>query len=107
MSDATSLMFLDRLTMHVRPDPSRVVVRPLKIATEPRGLNPIDQTRVDHVLERVLALDAQASEQLLADVLENFDGRHRNLLETFEARADEMERDFAPHRDFSKTQRRL
>ena len=27
----------------------------------------------------------------LAEVLENFQGRHRNLLDTFEARAVEME----------------
>src|SRR5258708_4938085 len=107
MRDLDSFMFLDRLTMHVRPDPSRVVVRPLKLAAEPRGLNPTDQTRVNNVLDRVLALDAQTTELLLADVLENFAGRHRNLLETFEARADEMAQAFAPHTEFSKTQRRL
>jgi len=107
MSGADSLMFSDRLTMHVRPDPSRVVLRPLKLATEPRGLNATDETRVNHVLDRVLALDAQTTERLLADVLENFQGRHRDLLETFEARAGEMEKAFAPHAEFSKTQRRL
>src|SRR5439155_15214072 len=47
------------------------------------------------------------TEKLLADVLENFDGRHRNLLETFEARAIEMEKAFAPHTTFSTIQRRL
>ena len=40
-------------------------------------------------------------------MLENFQGRHRNLLETFEARADEMEDAFAAHVDFTKTQRQL
>ena len=107
MSGADSLMFSDRLTMHVRPDPSRVVLRPLKLATEPRGLNATDETRVNHVLDRVLALDAETTERLLAEVLENFDARHRNLLETFEARAGEMEKSFAPHMEFSKMQRRL
>jgi hypothetical protein len=43
----------------------------------------------------------------LADVLENFEGRHRNLLEIFEARADEMENAFAAHGTFSKIQRQL
>ena len=100
-------MFLDRLTMHMRPDPSRVVLRPLKIATEPRGLNATDKTRANHVLDRVLALDAETTERLLAEVLENFEGRHRNLLETFEARAAEMEAAFAPHTEFSKPQRQL
>ena len=32
-----------------------------------------------------------AADAQLAEVLENFQGRHRNLLDTFEARADEME----------------
>jgi hypothetical protein len=40
-------------------------------------------------------------------VLENFQGRHRNLLETFEARADEMEEALAAHGAFSKVQRQL
>ena len=49
----------------------------------------------------------EAAASQLADVLENFDGRHRNLLDTFEARAAEMEDAFAPHAAFTKTQRQL
>jgi predicted GH43/DUF377 family glycosyl hydrolase len=40
-------------------------------------------------------------------VLENFQGRHRNLLETFEARADVMEQALAAHGSFSNAQRQL
>ncbi len=40
-------------------------------------------------------------------MLENFLGRHRNLLETFESRADEMEEALAAHGAFSRTQRQL
>ena len=40
-------------------------------------------------------------------MLENFDGRHRNLLEIFESRAAEMEDAFAPHAELDQTQRRL
>jgi predicted GH43/DUF377 family glycosyl hydrolase len=40
-------------------------------------------------------------------VLENFEGRHRNLLEIFESRAAEMEDAFAPHAALNLTQRRL
>ena len=43
----------------------------------------------------------------MADILENFQGRHRNLIETCEARADEMEDAFNSHAMFDKTQRRL
>jgi len=82
-------------------------VRPFKPATEPRDLNPTDKMRANHIVERVLALDSEAVASQLTDVLDNFLGRHRNLLEKFEARADEMEEAFARHGAFSKLQRQL
>ena len=97
MSQAT---FLNRQALYLRPDPARVIVRPFKPATEPRDLNPTDKTRANHIVERVLALDPKVAASLLADVLENFQGRHRNLLETFEARADEMEEALGGSRRF-------
>jgi predicted GH43/DUF377 family glycosyl hydrolase len=99
--------FLHRKALYLRPDPTRVIVRPFKPATEPRDLNPTDKTRANHIVERILALDAKAAASLLADVLENFQGRHRNLLETFELRADEMEEALAAHVTFSEIQRQL
>jgi predicted GH43/DUF377 family glycosyl hydrolase len=99
--------FLNRQALYLRPDPARVIVRPFKPATEPRDLNPTDKTRANHIVERVLNLDSEAAASQLADVLENFTGRHRNLLETFELRADEMEPALAAHRDFSEVQRQL
>lgn len=104
MSQST---FLNRHALHLRPDPSRVVVRPFKPATEPRDLNPTDKSRANHIVERVLALDPETAAGLLADVLENFQGRHRNLLATFEARADSMEDALASHATFSPLQRQL
>jgi len=99
--------FLNRQALHLRPDPARVIVRPFKPATEPRDLNPTDKTRANHIVERVLNLDSQEAAHQLADVLENFEGRHRNLLETFELRADQMEAALAAHSTFSKVQRQL
>ena len=99
--------FLNRQALYLRPDPARVIVRPFKPATEPRDLNPTDKTRANHIVERVLALDTKAAAAQLADVLENFEGRHRNLLETFELRADEMEEALAAHCTFSEAQRQL
>ncbi len=104
MSQAT---FLHRQALYLRPDPARVIVRPFKPATEPRDLNPTDKTRANHIVERVLALDPKVAAHQLADVLENFEGRHRNLLETFEARADVMEQALAAHGAFSSVQRQL
>jgi predicted GH43/DUF377 family glycosyl hydrolase len=98
---------MNRQTLYLRPDPARVVVRPFKPATEPRDLNPTDKIRANHIVDRVLRLDADAATQQLNEVLENFDGRHRNLLDIFEARADEMEDALDPHAGLDKTQRRL
>jgi len=99
--------FLNRQGLHLRPDPARVIVRPFKPTTEPRDLNPTDKVRANHIVDRVLALSSEAVAVQLADVLENFEGRHRNLLERFETRADEMEDAFATHGVFSKAQRQL
>ncbi|WP_108512267.1 glycoside hydrolase family 130 protein [Bradyrhizobium algeriense] len=99
--------FVNRRALYLRPDPARVIVRPFKPATEPRDLNPTDKTRANHIVERVLNLDPQAAASQLADVLENFQGRHRNLLETFERRADEMEEALLAHITFSEVQRQL
>ncbi len=82
-------------------------MRPFKPATEPRNINATDKTRAHHIVDRVLALDPDSAANQLADVLDNFQGRHRNLLAIFEARADEMEPIFAPHASLSQQQRRL
>src|SRR5438105_9424664 len=100
-------IFLNRQALYLRPDPARVIVRPFKPATEPRDFNPTDKTRANHIVDRVLALDPETVASQLADVLENFLGRHRNLLQTFEARAAEMEAAFATHVPFTQDQRRL
>ncbi len=84
-----------------------MVVRPFKPATEPRDLNATDKKRANHIVDRVLALDTEAAAQELAEVTENFEGRHRNLLKIFSARADEMEEAFAAHAVFTPEQRLL
>jgi predicted GH43/DUF377 family glycosyl hydrolase len=103
----SQLRFLNRQSLYLRPDPARVVVRPFKPATEPRDLNPTDKIRANHIVGRVLRLDAEAAEQQLSDVLDNFEGRHRNLIDIFEARAQDMEDALEPHAELNKTQRRL
>jgi predicted GH43/DUF377 family glycosyl hydrolase len=99
--------FLHRQALYLRPDPARVIVRPFKPATEPRDFNPTDKTRANHIVARILALEEKAAASMLADVLENFQGRHRNLLETFALRADEMEDALTRHDSFSEIQRQL
>jgi predicted GH43/DUF377 family glycosyl hydrolase len=99
--------FLNRQNLYLRPDPTRVVVRPFKPATEPRDLNPTDKTRANHIVGRVVRLESDAAERQLAEVLENFEGRHRNLLEIFETRAADMEQALEPHVVLNRTQRCL
>jgi predicted GH43/DUF377 family glycosyl hydrolase len=99
--------FINRRALYLRPDPARVIVRPFKPTTEPRDLNPTEKTRANHIVERVLNLDPETAAAQLADVLESFQGRHRNLLQTFERRADEMEEALLEHCTFSEVQRQL
>ena len=99
--------FLNRQVLYLRPDPARVVVRPFKPATEPRDLNPTDKRRANHIVDRVLRLEAASAAQQLSEVLENFEGRHRNLIDIFETRAAEMEEALNPHAKLNKTQRGL
>lgn len=98
---------INRQDVYLRPNPARVIVRPFKPATEPRDLSPVDKTRANHIVDRVLALSPEEAERELADVLANFQSRHRNLLGSMQARADEMEDAFASHTDFTATQRLL
>lgn len=100
-------IFLNQPTLFLKPDPTRVIVRPFRPATEPRDLNPTDKTRANHIVSRVLAMDCESADSLLLDVLENFQGRHRNLLKVFGARANDMEDALAHHASFTETQRNL
>ena len=82
-------------------------MRPFKPATEPKDLNPTDKIRANHIVGRVLRLEPGAAARQLTEVLDNFEGRHRNLLEIFEIRAAEMEEALEPHAVLNKTQRCL
>lgn len=93
--------------IRLHPDPRRVVLRPFNPATEPRDLNRTDTRRANHIVDRVLALDPQTARDQLAEVLENFQGRHRNLLASLDDRASDMDDVFATHAPFGRTQRHL
>ena len=99
--------FFNRHPLYLRPDPSRVIVRAFRPSIEPRDYNPIDASRANHIVARVLALDEVEAQSVLAGVLENFDDPQRNLLASFEQRAAEMDEVFAGHEAFSPTQRSL
>ncbi|MBY0391761.1 MAG: glycoside hydrolase family 130 protein [Novosphingobium sp.] len=99
--------FFNRHPHYLCPDPSRVIVRAFRPAIEPRDYNPIDTSRANHIVERVLALDETEAQVVLDGVLENFDNPQRNLLEIFEKRAAEMDQVFPDHAAFTPIQRNL
>jgi hypothetical protein len=47
---------LSRLGPVLRHDSARVIIRPFRPAVEPRDLMPIDKSRANHIVDRVLAL---------------------------------------------------
>ncbi|HEV2442558.1 MAG TPA: glycoside hydrolase family 130 protein [Steroidobacteraceae bacterium] len=104
MSPAT---LVNHQSLCLRPDPARVVMRHFKPSIEPRDLTPTDTRRMTHIVDRVLALDPQAAGRQLADVLENFEGRHRRLLAAFETRADAVEVVHSVHSPLTQVQRQL
>ncbi len=97
----------DLPAIYIRPDPSRVIVRPFRPAIEPRDLLPTDKNRANHIVDRVMAMDSETAAMMLAEVMDNFEFRHRNLLEIFEKRADDMEDAFSGHGAFTEVQRQL
>lgn len=83
----TQSWFLKRQAVSLYPDPARVVVRPFRPATEPRNLNVVEKSRVEHIIDRVIQLDTVKAEEKLDEVLEDFAGRHRRLMDIFLERA--------------------
>src|SRR3546814_18923944 len=109
MQETTTLStpVFNRQTLHLRPHPARVVLRPFEPAPEPRALNQVDKSRACRIFERILALDEAHVEALLAATLANFKGRHRNLLDIFDRRATEMSGEFAYDPSLSETRHQL
>lgn len=99
--------FFNRQALHLRPDPSRVVLRPFLPAVEPRSLNQMDNSRACRIFDRILALEDAQVQALLAETLANIDERHRNLLTIFDKRAAEMAGTFACDKRLSDVQRQL
>ncbi|MGD9710556.1 MAG: glycoside hydrolase family 130 protein [Thermomicrobiales bacterium] len=101
------MSILEPLDLFLNPDPDRVIIRAFRPTVEPRELNPIDQQRANHIVKRVCALNDVEVAALLATTITSFGGRHRNLLDMFEARAREMDSVIAMHAPFSEAQRSL
>ncbi len=70
----------------MRPDPSRVVIRPFRPAVEPRDATPVDTSRAQRIVDRVLALGPEHATAQLEAVMADFATRHRYTSAMFERR---------------------
>lgn len=83
----TTFRGLRRSGLILRPDPSRVLLRPFL---------PAGDGRIQRIVERVCALDDAEVEALWARVLLDFDGRHRDLETFVRRRCDAVAGPFLP-----------
>ena len=77
---------LRRLPVVLRPDPTRVLLRPFLPSAEPHCPGQAEPCRVTRIINRVLAMDAVRVEAELADVMREFEDRHNGLRDTFAGR---------------------
>ena len=75
----------------LRPDATRVLLRPFRPTAEPRDRNPIDKPRVNHIVDRIMALSADVATAQLDEIIERFARRHRDLLEMMDTRAAKVD----------------
>lgn len=94
-------------SLHLLPNPARVVVRPLHIAPEPRDINPVDNERVRRIIAGVRAMDSRTAQAELALVLADFESRHREICKVFEERYDQVARDVGLDASLESTHRQL
>jgi predicted GH43/DUF377 family glycosyl hydrolase len=74
----------------LRADPSRVVLRPFSITSEPRGTAYGIMTRAERIARAVLALSTEECRQQLASVDQDFFGRHWQTHALFLRRFEEL-----------------
>lgn len=96
--------FVTRLPVVLRPNPSRVVVRPFIPSVEPRALNALDPSRSQRIVDGVLALEPEALAEALGRVLEDFSGRHRDVARMFKARFADIDPALTHGRDVTPDQ---
>ena len=95
---------IHHIERRIRPEPSRVLMRPFHIAVEPRDLNPTQTSRAERIVNGVRALSAREVQAEIALVTSEFEARHPNILGWFRERWREVaamlaldEGAFTPH----------
>lgn len=83
--------FVNRLPVLLRPNPSRVVIRPYLPSTETYKYAVVDRPRAQRIADRVIALDQASLQVELQRILRDFSGRHRDVSSIFMRRFREVE----------------
>lgn len=86
--------YVTRLPVMLRPDPSRVVIRPYTPAADPARFA-TDHPRAQRIADRVLALDEAELGDELQRLLEDFSGRHHDVSCVFMRRFHEVRGELA------------
>lgn len=81
----TNAAFVDRLPIVLRPDPSRVVIRPYVPGADG------DHARARRIASRVMAIDDAAVADELGDLMRDFAGHHAQVESVFRQRYAEVE----------------
>ena len=100
-------MPLIQSSLHLLPNPARVVIRPLKLASEPRELNPVDDWRMHRIIAAVRAMDTRTVKAELVLVLNDFENRHYDIRKVFEERYEQVARDIGFAAPLDQAQRQL
>jgi predicted GH43/DUF377 family glycosyl hydrolase len=100
----TAVSLARRSTLRVTADPSRVITQLFVPGQE--GFDQ-QESRSSAVLDRVMALDDDETQQAYDDVVARFAGRHRNLTHTFNRHANELADRLDPDCQLSPTKRLL
>ena len=80
-----------RLPLVLRPDASRVLVRPfLPTMTGPKSINPNDAPRALKILTRILSLSDEQVLEILGEVFHEFGNRHQRIREVFVERFEQV-----------------
>ena len=87
-----------RTSLILRPDPSRVLLRPF---------SPGDAQRTGRIIERILAIPEERVAPLLAEICAEFCRRHQNIRGLFLERFERVRETFQTDQDLSEQRRQL
>jgi predicted GH43/DUF377 family glycosyl hydrolase len=93
-----------RTALRLAPDSSRAVAR---LYVPGQGLVGGPESRASGVVARVLGLDEESAKRALADVMDRFGTRHRDLPATFAHHADRVAERIDPQVELSDARRQL